>query len=166
VILATAVAVVPAAGVAALLVRRRRRRGDSAATAWRTSLAEVGLVLGTAPWLWMILTPAGSGRSIELVPLVGLATQVSHGTAVEQIGGNLLVFAAFGFCGRLRWGLPIRTVLGYAAAASLSVEILQYVLDIGRVSSVDDILLNTIGAGAAALAARVGAALAARNPPP
>jgi glycopeptide antibiotics resistance protein len=104
----------------------------------------------------MILTPSGTGATIEAVPLVGLFEQVRDGTAVEQIGGNLLVFAAFGYCARLRWRLRIATIIGVAAAASLGVEILQYALDIGRVSSVDDVLLNALGAGlAATLAALV-----------
>jgi glycopeptide antibiotics resistance protein len=41
-----------------------------------------------------------------------------------------------------------------AATASVTVEILQYGLDLGRVSSIDDVLLNAAGAGLAALASR------------
>jgi len=44
-----------------------RRRG---ATAWRLSLAEVGLVYGTLPWVWMILLPGSqAGARVSLVPL-------------------------------------------------------------------------------------------------
>jgi glycopeptide antibiotics resistance protein len=41
-----------------------------------------------------------------------------------------------------------------AAAGSILVELSQYVLRLERVSSVDDVLLNTAGAGLAALASR------------
>jgi VanZ like protein len=149
----------PAAGVAVVLARWRTRRAvrssrpRTGAHPWRLSFAEVGMVVGTAPWLWMILTPRGYGRSVELVPLVGLIAQLggSPNVAIEQIGGNLLVFAAFGLCAPLRWSLRVRTVAALACAASVSVEALQYALAIGRVTSVDDVLLNTAGATVAAL---------------
>ena len=166
-------ALFPAAAVVVALARWRIRRaaqpqrtGSGAATAaggagaagarglrsgphpWRWSFAEVGMVVGTAPWLWMILTPRGSGRSVEWVPLVGLVAQLegAPAVAIEQIGGNLLVFAAFGLCAPLRWSLRVRTVAALVLATSVTVEILQYALAIGRVTSVDDVLLNTAGA--------------------
>ncbi|SHN42701.1 VanZ family protein [Cryptosporangium aurantiacum] len=149
------IALVPAAGLVVALARWRTRRGSP--HPWRWSFAEVGLVVGTAPWLWMILTPSGSGRSIEAVPLVGLLSQLSGepAVAVEQIGGNLLVFAALGFCAPLRWDLRVTTVAALACAGSLAVEALQYALAIGRVTSVDDVLLNTVGATAAALSVHI-----------
>ena len=60
----------------------------------------------------------------------------------------------------MRWRLGGRTrgVLGVvaagAAAGSLLVETLQWALGLGRVSSVDDVLLNTLGAVLAALVTR------------
>jgi len=115
------------------------------------------MVVGTAPWLWMILTPRGSGRALEVVPLVGLLAQLggAPAVAIEQIGGNLLVFAAFGLFAPLRWELRIPTVAALACAASITVEALQYALAIGRVTSVDDVLLNTLGATVAALGVRI-----------
>lgn len=120
-----------------------RRRGD-----WRTALCDVGMVVGTAPWLWMILTPAGSGRSANLVPLRDLADQLTDSRVIEQIGGNLLVFAALGFLLPVRWSWfanPWRILLT-GAAASVVVEVLQFALAIGRHSSIDDVLLNALGA--------------------
>jgi len=141
-------------GLAAL----RRRRGVTAGTAWRYSLAEVGLVVGTAPWLWMVFTPRAGARGVNLVPLRDLLA-VLHGdpgAAVVQVGGNLLVFAAFGLCAPLRWqalaSLP--RLFAVAAFGSLLVEIGQYLLDLGRFSSVDDVLVNAAGAALAGLVSR------------
>jgi glycopeptide antibiotics resistance protein len=138
---------------AAVWVLARRRGGH----AWRRSLAEVGIVYGTAPWVWMIMLPGDGGR-VSLVPLRDLFTVLAAGpsTIVVQIVGNLLVFAALGFFGPLRFAAlaSVPRVLAVAAAGSALVETGQYVLQLDRVTSVDDVLLNTAGAGLAALASR------------
>ena len=153
------VALVPlAATVVAGLARWRISRGAAATVAWRHSVAEVGILVGTVPWLWMILTPRDAQREVHLLPLRDLAAQLAGdpGVAVAQIGGNLLVFAAFGALAPLRFPslarLPV--IIGLAAAGSLAVETLQYALALGRVSSIDDMLLNAAGAGVAGLVTR------------
>jgi hypothetical protein len=135
-----------------------RRRGGSG-PAWRKSLAEVGVVYGTAPWIWMILTPGhGDGVRVNVVPLRDLADVLSGGvwTATVQIVGNLLVFAALGFFGPIRFAAlaSVPRMLALAAGLSVLVEAAQYVLRLGRVSSVDDVLLNAAGAGLAVLLSR------------
>jgi hypothetical protein len=156
-VIIAAASAVPVAVLAAFLLARRRGRAGHPAP-WRTAAADVGALAGTAPWIWMTLTP-GTAQGVNLVPLVDLARQVGHmspGAAFVQVGGNLLVFAALGAL------LPVRSarlaslpaVAGVAAAASAAVEILQYGLRLGRVSSVDDVLLNTAGAVLAALVTR------------
>jgi hypothetical protein len=124
----------------------------------RTAVADVIIVTGTAPWIWMILTPGKGEGSLSLTPLRDLSAMLQGPveTAFVQVGGNLLVFAALGAM------LPIRSarfaslarIAGVAAAASLTVELLQYGLRLGRVSSVDDVLVNTAGAILAAIVTR------------
>jgi hypothetical protein len=143
-----ALAALPVAAVAVVLLARAR---GGTGEAWRRSLAEVGTVAGTAPWIWMILTPRPGHRAVNPLPLRELLTERDLSTALAQIGGNLLVFAAFGFFAPMRWRLRLPRVIVLAAAGSVVVETLQYVLDLGRVSSVDDVLVNAIGAGLAAL---------------
>lgn len=139
----------------AVLVGWRRRRGQPAATAWRRSVAEVAMVAGTLPWIWMILTPTSHPRELHPVPLLDLLGVLRVGPvyAFVQIVGNLLVFAAFGFFARLRWRISTWSITLIAAAASAILETLQYVLDLGRVTATDDVLLNAAGAGLAALLA-------------
>jgi glycopeptide antibiotics resistance protein len=149
---------------AALLVwvLARRRRASGAPSPWRRSLAEVGIVYGTVPWIWMILLPdGGSGEPrarLNLVPMRDLLDVLADGpwTATVQIVGNLLVFASFGFFGPLRFAAlaSVPRILALAAAGSVLVETLQYVLRLDRVSSVDDVLLNAVGAALAALLSR------------
>jgi hypothetical protein len=137
------------------LARRRRHAGSTATAAWRTSIAEVGLLHGTLPWLWPTLLPADNSRDahgpISLVPLRDLATMPTY-----QIVGNLLIFVALGVFAPLRFTAlqSIPRILAVSAAFSILIETAQYVLKLDRVSSIDDVLLNTAGAGLAALASR------------
>ncbi len=160
VVLLTVAALPVAALVVWVLARLRSAAGP--ASAWRLSLAEVGIVYGTVPWVWMIMLP-GSGAGavpgrVSLVPLGDLVTIVAAGplTAVGQIVGNLLVFAALGFFVPVRFAAlaSVPRVLALATGCSVLVEVAQYVLRLDRVSSVDDVLLNAAGAGLAALVSR------------
>ncbi|MFF8375452.1 VanZ family protein [Streptomyces sp. NPDC015661] len=131
------------------------RRAAGVASAWRISLAEVGMVHGTVPFLWLTMMPgAGAGvvpGRVSLVPLRDLVTMGSLG-----IAGNLLVFASLGFFAPMRYAAlaSVPRILALAAGCSVLVETAQYVLRLDRVSSVDDVLVNTTGAVLAALASR------------
>ncbi|MDT9695145.1 VanZ family protein [Streptomyces sp. P17] len=136
------------------LARRRSAAGVTAA--WRMSLAEVGIVYGTVPWVWIILLPGDEdGAVMSLVPLRDLYAVLADG-GTGQIVGNLLVFAALGFLAPVRFAALASAprILALGAGCSVVVETAQYVLRLDRVSSVDDVLLNASGAGLAALASR------------
>jgi glycopeptide antibiotics resistance protein len=151
VVLMTLVALPLAALVVWALARRRLAAGVT--SAWRMSLAEVGMVHGTVPFVWLTLMP-GSGAGVvparlSLVPLQDLVTMGTLGVV-----GNLLVLASLGFFAPMRFAelASAPRVLALAAGCSLLIETAQYVLQLDRVSSVDDVLLNAAGAGLAALA--------------
>jgi glycopeptide antibiotics resistance protein len=158
VISVTALLGVPIGALVVLwLLRRRINRGWPPSWAWRATVAEVCLVVGTAPWVWMILTPTSGSRGLQLVPLHDVQAVLRGDDSMVQVVGNLLAFTALGFF------LPIRFRLAHAvwvpgvvalvlAGLSLFFEVLQFTLQLGRVASVDDILLNTVGAVLAALA--------------
>lgn len=125
----------------------RRRRADGGTSAWRLSLAEVGMVHGTVPFLWLTMMPGAEygivpGR-VSLVPLRDLVTMGPLG-----IVGNLLVFASLGFFAPM-WFAALASaprILALGAGCSVLVETAQYVLRLDRVSSVDDVLVNAAGA--------------------
>ncbi|WP_440103846.1 VanZ family protein [Streptosporangium sp. H16] len=148
---------IPAVVVAVRLLTLHRARAGHPFPA-RTALADVVAVAGTAPWIWMILTPGVGVSGVSLVPFADLWATL-HGpgqAAFVQVGGNLLVFAALGSM------LPVRSarfaslaaIAAVAAGASLTVEVLQYALRLGRVSSVDDVIVNATGAVLAAIVTR------------
>ncbi|KUM99096.1 teicoplanin resistance protein VanZ [Streptomyces yokosukanensis] len=153
VVLMTLVGLPLAALVVWALARRRRAAGVPAA--WRMSLAEVGMVHGTVPFLWMTMMPgAGAGTVPGRVSLVPLRDLVTMGAA--GIVGNLLVFAALGFFAPMRFAAlaSVPRILALGAGCSVLVETAQYVLRLDRVSSVDDVLVNAVGAVLAGLASR------------
>ena len=96
----------------------------------------------------VIRTRAGDGR-VPVCP--GRA-----GGYRNWIVGSLLVFAALGFFAPMRFAAlaAVPRILALAAGGSVLIETAQYVLQLDRVSSVDDVLLNAAGAAPAALASR------------
>jgi hypothetical protein len=132
-----------------------RRQAVGVGSAWRKSLAEVGMIYGTAPWVWMTMMP-GSGAGhvparVSLIPLRDLVTMGPVG-----IIGNLLVFAALGFFAPIRFAAlaSVPRLLAIGAGGSILIETAQYVLQLDRVSSVDDVLVNATGAALAGLLSR------------
>ncbi|HTJ36530.1 MAG TPA: VanZ family protein [Dactylosporangium sp.] len=144
----------PLAALVALALAGLRRAAEGT-SAWRMSLAEVGMVHGTVPFLWITMMPgAGAGvvpGRVSLVPLRDLLAMGPLG-----ILGNLLIFAALGFFAPMRFAAlaSLPRILALGAGCSILVETAQYVLRLDRVSSVDDVLVNAAGAALAALASR------------
>lgn len=156
-VVATAVALVMASLVGTRhLVACYRQRGVPAGLAVRRALATTAMAVWTLPWLIVVLTPLDAPREVRLVPLRDLVEILADHplTAFFQIVGNLLVFAAVGFGLGMGWQVRFAYVVVAAAGMSTAVEALQYALALGRVSSIDDVLLNATGAGLAVLAAR------------
>ncbi len=150
------VALLPVAVLAVwTLAARRGAAGVPGSSAWRTSIADVGIVYGTVPFVWMTMMPGSQAGAVSgavsLVPLRDLATM-----SQSQVVGNLLILAALGFLAPIRWAAlaSLPRIVALAACCSATIESAQYLLQLDRVSSVDDILLNTAGAGVAALASR------------
>jgi hypothetical protein len=143
--------VLPLAGVTAYRWRRRTRSR-------RDAFAEVGLLCWTLPFLGMLFTPQATARSVDLVPLHDLPSWLAGdpGTALAQVGGNLAVLAGAGLLlpVRFHWATSLPRILLLAAVSAILIEALQWVLAIGRVSSLDDVLVNTAGAVLAAACSR------------
>ncbi|HEX6869884.1 MAG TPA: VanZ family protein, partial [Micromonosporaceae bacterium] len=134
------------------MVRFRVGRGWTTRPAWARSVAEVGMVVGTVPWLimglWPIELPPGVSQR-HLWPLTDVAAELSAspGNAIVQIVANLLVFFALGLLAPVRFAALAGSgrLLALGLASSLALEISQQAFSTGRVFSVDDILLNGVG---------------------
>lgn len=138
--------------VVAGLITVRLRAGAPRGCAWRRSVAEAVMVLGTLPWLWMTLTPVqlpDGAVTVYLEPLSDLRAQLTQPLSfvVPQVVGNLLVFFALGAGAPVRFAAlasPAR-LLALGAVCSLAVEVIQHLFIAGRVFSVDDVLVNAVG---------------------
>lgn len=161
-VLITTAALVPVTLlIVAGLVRHRMRAGVPRDRAWRWSLAEGAMVLGTLPWVWMTMTPQQvppDTTLVYLVPLSDLGQQFTMPLpwVVAQIGGNLLVFFALGAGAPVRFAAlasPARLLL-LGAACSLVIEVSQLLFVTNRVFSIDDVLVNAVGCLLGGLATR------------
>jgi VanZ family protein len=110
-----------------------------------TTLAVLGILVIT-------LSPPGGrgGTRIHLLPLSDFWERDPHVDTLEPIiaaVANFILFIPLGFLVGVRWRLfdGWSSVLVLAAALSLAIEIIQFGLG-GHDSSIDDVLLNTLGA--------------------
>jgi glycopeptide antibiotics resistance protein len=138
-------ALLPVAVLAVVLLVRLRPSAS-----WRLSVAEVGMVYLTLPWLWMVLTPVKVPPGTVMVHWVPLEDVVGLWHSSQfwiQLGGNLGVFFFLGALAPVRTAVmaaPWR-LLALGAGCSLVVEVTQRLFVTGRVFSVDDVLLNAVG---------------------
>jgi VanZ like family len=111
---------------------------------------DVGLGLAAAVVVALTLLPAGRGWSwgAPLSELHWYATGLDSPSAMLQLIGNLLLLAPLAVLAVLRWPAlraPGRLVLA-AGAIATAIELLQWLLPLGRVVSPLDALLNATGA--------------------
>jgi glycopeptide antibiotics resistance protein len=102
--------------------------------------------------LAITLSPSGGrgGTRIHLLPLSDFWERDSHADTLVPIiaaAANFILFIPLGLLVGIRWRSFHRwsAVLVLAATLSLAIEIIQFGLG-GHDSSIDDVLLNTLGA--------------------
>jgi hypothetical protein len=116
--------------------------------------------------LWKLEVPwVGHRRVVKLVPFT--ATAESGASTPFDVWANLLLFIPFGgYLGLLAPGWSWWRVAGVVAAASLALEVTQYVLGVGS-SDATDVVVNTAGGlaglGLVALARRGSRARSGRR---
>ena len=125
-------------------------------TSGRTTLAAL-LAASLLAVALLTLLPAGAGWSwgAPTAELQWYATSLDSRTAMLQLVGNLALLAAPAALAVVLWpalGSPSR-LAATALASGAAIELLQWVLPLGRVVSPLDALLNATGACVAGLLA-------------
>ncbi|MBB3663024.1 glycopeptide antibiotics resistance protein [Prauserella sediminis] len=138
---------IPASAAWLMLVSRRRRRLPVRQAVTTASLDTViCLVIG---WILLLVAMPTAGESrVHLIPGTDLLPVTADDEAAWQFAANLGLLLPPAMLLPLRWAWwrSIRRATAWAFAASCGIELLQYVAAIGRVASVDDVLVNTVGA--------------------
>jgi hypothetical protein len=157
----------PYALIAWPLVAARRRRRLPARYATATAGVDSAAFFIAFLVLCLVTMPVGTSResTLDLVPGADLTAAFGDGS-LWQVIGNLLLLCPLGAL------LPLRVrrlrtlprIALAALAASVLVEGTQYLIHTGRVTSADDVLLNTAGATLGAAFSRRG--WRALDPPP
>jgi glycopeptide antibiotics resistance protein len=135
-----------------------RERADSPRSAEQVAvrvffqLCFVAYVLTLA---WLTLRPRSASERIPVdwTPLDNIVDVLRDGTSVSyedagQLLGNIALFVPLGWLVPMLWrGLRSGwKVLVVAAATSIGIEVAQLFIISGRQSSLDDVILNTLGA--------------------
>ncbi|MFC8010900.1 VanZ family protein [Streptomyces cinereoruber] len=120
-------------------------------------------LLALVPFLLVTLSHGyGAESRISAVPFREILDASAHAdldlsdVRAVNLVGNVLLLVPFGAAVAFLWSGRRRVLKTALAGAvfSLIVEVAQYVLSLGRVSSVDDVLLNTAGAALGAFLVR------------
>ncbi|MGW3561991.1 VanZ family protein [Streptomyces sp. NPDC000963] len=178
-VLLSVCAVACAAVIGVRQARRETREAREARdSAWRAPFAGTGTGPGSAgrravfgavallalvPFLLVTLSHGyGTESRISAVPFREILDASAHADVdlsdvrAVNLVGNVLLLVPFGAATAFLWSgrrRVLKTAL-IGAVFSLVVEVAQYALSLGRVSSFDDVLLNTAGAALGAFAVR------------
>lgn len=104
-------------------------------------------------WVTLRPRPSSSQPSAEWIPLNNIIGVLREGRSVSyedagQLLGNIALFVPFGWLVPMLWPRlrSFWTIVLLAAVTSLAIEVSQRLFIDGRQSSVDDVILNTVGA--------------------
>ncbi|ADJ50720.1 hypothetical protein AMES_8894 [Amycolatopsis mediterranei S699] len=141
-----------------LAARRRRRMSGRRASA--TAAVDCTVFLVAFLVFCLVTMPVGGSAesTLDLVPGADVTAALSSDGSLWQVVGNVLLLGPLGALLPLRIR-RLRTLLRIALAAlaaSVLMEGTQYLIHTGRVTSADDILLNTAGATLGATLSRRG----------
>lgn len=143
--------IVPASA-AWLMLAHRRRRILSVRRSLVTAALDVSIALfGVWPSL-LVTMPTSDESRVHLLPGTDLLMAASDQNAFWQLTANFSLLLPLGMLLPMRWTWwrSLRKATGAALLASFGIELTQYVAGIGRVASIDDVLVNTAGAAAGA----------------
>jgi hypothetical protein len=161
-LLPAAIVALPLAALAWWVLTRRRRRRMTASAARRGATLEVAIVLAALPVLYLVLIPVPNAGDdlVSLRPgaqILELIDPVTTSqTLLWQVIGNVLLLAPLTALVPLRVR-RLRSLGRMTAAAlltSVSIEVVQWLMETGRVSAADDVILNTVGGTLGALFTR------------
>lgn len=108
----------------------------------------IGMTATIVGMILVTLMPTGySNDMVQLVPFESIMETWELATTRAIINSlllNVMLFVPFGFFLYLLIRRELLTTV-LACITSIVIEMMQYILPIGRVTNIDDVILNTIG---------------------
>lgn len=138
-----------------LFYRRALKKGTEQKTALLFSVLYILFALTIIGVMMVTLTPRPfmEGRILQIVPFGSildiLFNSVHYTVPIRLIGFNIILFIPFGILLALILKSTSKVILKttlLGMAFSITIEILQFLLNSGRTSNIDDVILNTSGA--------------------
>lgn len=138
--------------VVTVLYIRWVKAGNKRKEAFFKAIIYMLFILSVIGVLLVTLLPIGAtGRTLQLIPFASsidvLFNSVHFTVPVRVLGFNIILFIPFGLF--LALILKTKSVIFKTTIVgmmfSISIETLQFILNSGRVSNVDDVILNTLG---------------------
>ncbi|SDK35628.1 VanZ family protein [Lacicoccus qingdaonensis] len=113
-----------------------------------TLIIYIGFTVTIVGMILVTLMPTDyPNQMIQLVPFSSITETLEYATPraiVNSLLMNIILFIPFGLFLYILTRKPFLTTV-LACLMSISIEVLQYVLPIGRISNIDDVILNTLG---------------------
>lgn len=113
-----------------------------------TLMIYIGFTVTIVGMILVTLMPTDyPNQLIQVVPFLSIMETLQFATPraiVNSLVMNIILFVPFGFFLYILTRRPLMTTV-LACLMSISIEVLQYMLPIGRISNVDDVILNTLG---------------------
>jgi glycopeptide antibiotics resistance protein len=99
---------------------------------------------------WVTLRPSNNPSVTNWVPLLDITRTLRRSIAARSLSellGNVVLFVPLGWFLPMLWGRlrSYARVFAVTAACSIAIELMQLVFVPGRSTSVDDVILNSIG---------------------
>lgn len=153
-----AFAMLPLAVFAWHLLTLRRSRDHVPRLARLMAAIDVGLVTAATFVVCLVTMPIDrtEGTTLHLLPGTDVLDAAAPSGSIWQIAGNLVLLTPLGALIPFRFPAYrslLRVSLG-ALLISTIIELFQYMINVGRVTSIDDVMLNTISAAGGALLTR------------
>ncbi len=113
-----------------------------------TLMIYIGFTVTIVGMILVTLMPTDYPNQLtQLVPFASIVETMEYATPraiVNSLVMNIILFIPFGFFLYILTRSPLLTT-ALITLMSISIEVLQYVLPIGRISNIDDVILNTVG---------------------
>ena len=97
--------------------------------------------------LLLTVLPNGGAKGVQLTPFVAMVDSIRDPDGLSnllEIPANILLFLPLGAAFAYTGALSARRAVGYGAAFSAAIELVQLAIP-GRWTSIDDWILNTVG---------------------